>query len=66
MKALGTKEWEIMAYLHEQIFDPILVSPIASEGLKQGVRFTIMRMEKLDAAKWSNISGPPSLARVAA
>lgn len=26
MKALGAKELEIMGYLHEQIFDPILVS----------------------------------------
>ena len=47
---LGPKEREIMDFLHERIFDPILQSPAASERLKQGVRYTIMRMEQRDAA----------------
>jgi hypothetical protein len=58
----GVKELEIMRFLGEQIFDPILVSPIASPGLKQGVRYTIMRLEQRDAAGmiqyfWSAIIG---------
>jgi hypothetical protein len=59
---LGPKEKEIMDFLHERIFDPILQSPAASERLKQGVRYTIMRMEQRDAAGmvqyyWSAIVG---------
>ncbi len=42
-------EDEIMKFLHEQVFDPILNSSAASTQLKQGVRYTIMRMNKLDA-----------------
>jgi hypothetical protein len=62
MKTLGTKETAIMAFLHERIFEPILASPQASEALKQGVRYTIMRMEQRDAAGmvqyyWSAIIG---------
>jgi hypothetical protein len=62
MKQLGTKEREIMHFLHERIFDPILQSPQASDKLKQGVRFTIMRLEERDAAGmiqyyWSAIVG---------
>ncbi len=37
---LGTKEQEIMNFLHERIFDPILQSQSASENLKQGVRLS--------------------------
>lgn len=47
---LGPREQEIMGFLHERIFNPILQSPTASEPLKQGVRLTIMRMSQLDAA----------------
>jgi hypothetical protein len=59
---LGRKEQEIMDFLHRRIFDPILDSPQASETLKQGVRYTIMRMEQRDAAGmvqyyWSAIIG---------
>jgi hypothetical protein len=43
MKKLGAKEQRIMSFLHERIFDPILSSPEASDKLKQGARFTIMR-----------------------
>lgn len=59
---LGRKELEIMDFLHQRIFDAILQSPAASEGLKQGVRYTIMRMEQRDAEGmiqyyWSAIIG---------
>jgi uncharacterized protein YjbK len=40
---------EIMDFLHQGIFDAILQSPAASEKLKQGVCYTIMRMERRDA-----------------
>ena len=51
-----------MGFLHQRIFDPILQSSEASEKLKQGVRYTIMRMEQRDAAGmigyyWSAIIG---------
>lgn len=57
-----------MEFLHERIFDPILLSPGASENLKQGIRYTIMRLEQRDAAGmiqyyWSAIVGTdPSIA----
>ena len=59
---LGRKEQEIMEFLHHRIFEPILQSPAASAGLRQGVRGTIMRMEQRDAAGmiqyyWSAIIG---------
>jgi hypothetical protein len=62
MKALGAKEQQIMDFLHERIFDPILGSPQASEKLKQGVRYTVMRLKERDAAGmisyyWSAIVG---------
>ena len=62
MKQLSTKEHQIMKFLHETTFDPILTSPRASAKLKQGVRFTIMRMEERDATGmiqyyWSAIIG---------
>lgn len=57
-----TKKDEILQYLHENVFDPILESDKASNKLKNGVRYTIMRMNKLDASGivkyyWSAISG---------
>jgi hypothetical protein len=59
---LSPKQRQIMDYLHEQIFDPVLASPHASESLKQGVRYTIMRLEQSEAAGmvqyfWSAIIG---------
>ena len=59
---MSPKEQEIMAFLHENVFDPILTSPLASNSLKQGVRLTIMRMEQRDALGmiryyWSAIIG---------
>ena len=49
MTALGPKEQEIMEFLHEHVFDPILQSPTSSARLKQGVRLTIMRMQERSA-----------------
>lgn len=62
MKALGQKEQEIMDFLHETVFDPILASSKASKKLKRGVRLTITRLEQLDANGmvnyyWSAIKG---------
>lgn len=59
---LGRKEQEIMNFLHRRIFDPILESSEATERLKQGVCYTIMRMEQRDAQGmvqyyWSAIIG---------
>ena len=56
------KKQEIMAFLHAQVFDPILESPNASETLKKGVRYTIMRLEERDPAGmiqyyWSAVIG---------
>lgn len=56
------KEQEIMNYLHENVFDPILESKRASEMLKKGVRYTIIRMEQRNAIGmiqyyWSAIIG---------
>ena len=59
---LDAKQRQIMDYLHEHIFNPILSSPHASADLKQGIRYTIMRLEQRDAAGmvryfWSAIIG---------
>ncbi|UDQ90473.1 hypothetical protein LJE71_05555 [Xanthobacter autotrophicus] len=61
-KPLGPKERQIMDFLSERVFDPILQSPSASAELKQGVRYTIMRLEERDARAmvhyyWSAIIG---------
>jgi hypothetical protein len=62
MKEFMDKKTEILNYLHENVFDPILCSQKASGTLKKGVRLTIMRMNKLDFAGirqyyWSALSG---------
>jgi hypothetical protein len=62
MGLLMTKEHEIMSFLHEKIFDPILNSPDAPDDLKKGVRYTIMRMNERNAEGmihyyWSAIIG---------
>jgi hypothetical protein len=68
MTPAGTKEREIMDFLHANVFDPILTSPDASESLKRGARFTIMRLEQHNAVGmvqyyWSAIVGTdPSIA----
>lgn len=51
-----------MDFLHERVFDPILSSADASDTLKQGVRYTIMRLRERDAQGmvnyyWSAIVG---------
>lgn len=56
-----TKDEEIMNFLHQRVFNPILDGEY-SNTLKQGVRYTIMRMENLDALGkvkyfWSAIVG---------
>lgn len=48
--APGSKEAEIMDFLQERVFEPVLRSPTVSERLKQGVRLTIARMNQRDAA----------------
>ena len=57
-----TKEEQIMQFLSREVFDPILDSPAASDTLRRGVRYTIMRMNERDAAGmiqyyWSAIIG---------
>lgn len=61
-RPLGTKETEIMSFLHERVFDPILQSENASPRLKAGIRYTKMRMEERNAGGmvqyyWSAIVG---------
>lgn len=46
-----TKEKEIMDFLHQRVFNPILDSPSSSNSTKSGVRLTIARMNKLKADK---------------
>lgn len=58
----GIKEKQIMDFLHEYVFDPILSSPHASPALKSGVRLTIVRLQQRTAEKmvqyyWNAIIG---------
>jgi hypothetical protein len=58
----GSKEAEIMSFLRDRVFGPVLASPRASDRLKQGVRMTVTRMNQRDAAGmihyfWSAIVG---------
>ena len=46
-----TKEEEVMEFLHQRVFDPILNSKEAPAKLKSGVNLTIGRMNRLSAAK---------------
>lgn len=46
-----TKEEELMTFLHEKVFDPILNSKEASASVKSGVNLTIGRMNRLSAEK---------------
>ncbi|MBI4304885.1 MAG: hypothetical protein HY678_01065 [Chloroflexi bacterium] len=59
---MAEKKRELLAFLHSQVFDPILNSSDASESLKRGVRLTIMRMNERDPVGiisyyWSAIIG---------
>ena len=56
------KKQEVLQFLHEHVFDPILDSPKASTKLKRGVRLTIVRMNERDSAGvvhyyWSAVIG---------
>lgn len=56
------KDKEIMDFLHEKVFDPILKDDSCDKDIKKGVKCTIMRMNKLDASGkikyfWSAIVG---------
>lgn len=42
------KKQEIMNFLHERVFNPVLHSTDASKELKQGIRLTVMRMQERD------------------
>lgn len=57
-----TKKEEVMDFLLQNVFAPILNSSNASESLKKGVRYTIMRLNNLNATRmvsyyWSAIVG---------
>ena len=59
---VASKKDELMAFLHQHVFEPVLDSPKASKRLKDGVRLTIMRMQRLEPASmrqyyWSAIIG---------
>ena len=59
---MANKEEEVLAFLHQHVFDPILNSSHASQSLKAGVRLTIARMRQRDAegmiqCYWSAIIG---------
>jgi hypothetical protein len=43
------RKTEVLTFLHEKVFDPLLNSAKASARLKQGVRYTIMRLNERDA-----------------
>lgn len=56
-----TKEQELMAFLHKNVFDRILSSKDADKSIKSGVNLTIARMNKLSAKSmityfWSAIA----------
>lgn len=46
-----TKEQEIMDFLHQKVFDPILNSKKTPSNIRSGVNLTIGRMNKLSAEK---------------
>lgn len=46
-----TKEQELMDFMHQKVFDPILNSSTASSKVKSGVNLTIGRMNRLTADK---------------
>lgn len=62
-----TKEEELMNFLHERVFDPILSSKTVPVSIKNGVNLTIGRMNSLNAEKmvqyfWSALSQDNSIA----
>lgn len=60
-RSSAAKDEELMNFLHERIFDPILNGDY-EDDLKRGVRLTIMRMENLSTVQkvqyfWSAVVG---------
>ncbi len=56
------KENQIMNFLTEHIFNPILCSPVETNFMKKGVNITIAQMENMRADEmvryfWSSIVG---------
>jgi hypothetical protein len=65
-----TKEEEVIKFLSENVFNPILTSKVSSVQLKQGVNWTIMCMKKLKANKmvqyyWYSIVGTDNSSKFA-
>ena len=61
-----SKEDELMGFLHDKVFDPILNSKTVSPRLKSGVNLTIARMSRLSAEKmvqyfWSSLTKDNSI-----
>ncbi len=61
-----TKEEELMGFLHEKVFDPILNSKDVPANIKSGVNLTIGRMNRLSAEKmlqyfWSALATDNSI-----
>jgi hypothetical protein len=57
-----TKEQQIMKFLRENVFNPILRSETASQGLKNGVNNTVRSLRRQNALGmvqyyWSSIVG---------
>lgn len=46
-----TKEQELMKYLHNKVFDPILNSKSCPAKIKSGINLTVARMKRLSAEK---------------
>lgn len=62
-----SKEEELMNFLHERVFDPILNSEEAPANIKAGVNLTIGRMNQLSAEKmvhyfWSALATDNAIA----
>jgi len=58
----AAKKAQVMAFLRNRVFDPVLSSPTASGALKAGIRLTVARMDALNSSRavqyvWSAIHG---------
>lgn len=67
---LMTKEAEIMAFLDDRVFNPVLTSATASTSVKAGVRLTRSRIEQRDAVGmlkyfWAAVHGTDKSIRFA-
>ncbi len=59
---MDSKKEEVLEYLNLNVFQPILDSTFASDELKRGIRYTMMRLQERDAIGiihyyWSAVSG---------